>query len=227
MKMMSKISTAAAALALLSVPAAAQQGGNGGGGNGALVSYINSLPLETLDATELADLAFMREEEKVARDVYRVMYQTWGLQIFDNISQAEQGHMNLTLIILNRYGIADPVLSDATGDFSDPRLANIYTRLVTFGQQSELNAMLVGAIIEDFDIFDVEVMLGRTDNRDFRTVLQNLARGSRNHMRAFYRQLENRGYTFQGLRIPTPVLLAIVNSATETRAVDENGDVLP
>ena len=226
MKMMSKISTAAAALALLSVPAVAQQGGNGGG-NGALISYINSLPLETLDAQELADLAFMREEEKVARDVYRVLYQTWGLQIFDNIAQAEQGHMNLTRVILDRYGIADPVLSDATGDFSDPRLASIYTRLVLFGQQSEFNALLVGAIIEDFDIFDVEIMLGRTDNRDFRTVLQNLARGSRNHMRSFYRQLDSRGYTFQGLRVPTSVLLLIVNSPTETRAVDENGNILP
>lgn len=229
-----RITATFAGLALVASAAFAQPGGNGnggngngGGGSGGLGSYIASLPLETLDAQELADLTFMREEEKVARDVYRVLHQAWGTPVFANIAASEQEHMDLTLLIFNRYGLADPLVSDATGDFSNPLLASVYQRLITLGQLSPMHGMLVGALIEDFDIFDLRAALLRTDNRDFRTVLQNLRRGSRNHMRAFWGQLDAMGVTFQGLRLSPLDILRIVSTPVETRPVDENGVPLP
>ena len=35
-----------------------------------------------LNANEIADLQFMREEEKLAHDVYLALYQKWNLQAF-------------------------------------------------------------------------------------------------------------------------------------------------
>ncbi|MDD4887687.1 MAG: DUF2202 domain-containing protein, partial [Thiomonas sp.] len=42
-----------------------------------------------LTAEERADLLLMREEEKIARDVYLRLYEQWGIRPFDNIAGAE------------------------------------------------------------------------------------------------------------------------------------------
>ena len=43
---------------------------------------ITSLPEQTISEEERSGLIFMREEEKLARDVYSVLYDKWGMQIF-------------------------------------------------------------------------------------------------------------------------------------------------
>lgn len=230
-------SKAVFALAVLSTPLMGQAGGGpgggsgsggpGGGGNGGIIAYVNTLPLEAIDANEHEDLIFSRQEEKLARDVYLMLYQAWGIQSFNNIAQGEQAHMDLTLFMLDRYGIVDPLTSDAVGVYADPALTTLFRRLVTYGLQSPTRALVVGAIVEDLDLFDLDSALQRSDNRDLDTLWQNLARGSRNHMRAFYGSLENQGVYFTGIKLPTWYILQIVNSPSETGAVDENGDVLP
>ena len=235
MQRISKLSTIIATCALLSTPVLAQggngNGGNGGqggqGGNGVIMAYIDTLPLEQIDAVELADLDHMRQEEKLARDTYLMLYGSSGLNIFNNIAQAEQSHMDLTLAIYNRYGLIDPLLSDDIGVFPDPAFTTLFRRMVTFGRQSNLHALWIGAIIEDLDIYDLDGALARTDNRDIAVVWQNLARGSRNHMRAFYGQLQNLGVTYMGIWLPNWRILDIVNTPVENQPVDENGVVLP
>lgn len=237
MQRLSKFSTIIATCALLSTPVLAQggngngNGGNGGqggqGGNAVIMTYINTLSLEQIDAVELADLNHMRQEEKLARDTYLMLYGSTGLNIFNNIAQAEQSHMDLTLAIYNRYGLIDPLLSDDIGVFPDPAFTTLFRRMVTFGRQSNLHALWIGAIIEDLDIYDLDGALARTDNRDIAVVWQNLARGSRNHMRAFYGQLQNLGVTYMGIWLPNWRILDIVNTPVENQPVDENGVVLP
>jgi len=235
MQRISKLSTIIATCALLSTPVLAQggngNGGNGGqggqGGNGVIMAYIDTLPLEQIDAVELADLDHMRQEEKLARDTYLMLYGSSGLNIFNNIAQAEQSHMDLTLAIYNRYGLIDPLLSDDIGVFPDPAFTTLFRRMVTFGRQSNLHALWIGAIIEDLDIYDLDGALARTNNRDIAVVWQNLARGSRNHMRAFYGQLQNLGVTYMGIWLPNWRILDIVNTPVENQPVDENGVVLP
>lgn len=238
MQRLSKFSTIIATCALLSTPVLAQGGngnangnGNGGqggqGGNGVIMAYIDTLPLEQIDAAELADLNHMRQEEKLARDTYLMLYGSSGLNVFNNIAQAEQSHMDLTLAIYNRYGLIDPLLSDDIGVFPDPAFTTLFRRMVTFGRQSNLHALWIGAIIEDLDIYDLDGALARTNNRDIAVVWQNLARGSRNHMRAFYGQLQNLGATYMGIWLPNWRILDIVNTPVENQPVDENGVVLP
>ena len=121
-----------------------------------LQAQINSLPKEPLNPAELASLAFMREEEKLARDVYITLFNKWGVKIFTNISNSEQKHMDAILLLLNKYSITDPAGSNAVGVFTNSTLQNFYTQLVAQGNTSVLEAYKVGATIEDLDIFDLK-----------------------------------------------------------------------
>jgi hypothetical protein len=220
-----------AALALTGIPALAQggpggPGGQPGGQTGILERYIASLPLQTIDAAERADLVAMRQEEKVARDVYTFLGTVWGMQSFTNIAQSEQSHMDLVKLILDRYGIADPLPNENLGTYGDPFFYGLFEALVIFGLQSPLHALVVGELIEDFDIVDLQQALTRTDNRDLGTVWQNLYRGSRNHLRAFFDQLAVQNYTYLPIFLSPADYVAITTSDTEARPVDENGDPL-
>ena len=56
----------------------------------------------TLPATEVeaADLAFMREEEKLARDTYLTFFERWDLAVFSNIASSKQMHTDAILKLL-------------------------------------------------------------------------------------------------------------------------------
>lgn len=142
-----------------------------------------------ISATEREHLVFMREEEKLARDVYTVMYQKWASRIFVNISASEQTHMNAILTLLNRYGIEDPVGENGVGTFTDPELKTLYDELVARGNTSLEEALRVGVAIEELDIADLKDAMSVTDNGDILRVYGNLLRGSQNHLHAFNRAL--------------------------------------
>jgi hypothetical protein len=155
---------------------------------------ISALPQDELSEAEVADLLFLREEEKLARDVYRTLSTVHDLPVFANIAPAEQHHMDLIGVLVERYGLEDPVADDAAGSFTDPRLRALYTDLVTRGRTSLEDALRVGATIEDMDLADLARLEAAADNADVRLVTSNLARGSRNHLRAFTRVLDRNGF---------------------------------
>lgn len=181
-----------------------------------LQAQISSLPNEPLNSAESSSLSFMREEEKLARDVYITLYNKWGVNIFTNISNSEQTHMNAILMLLNKYSLTDPVGSDVVGVFSNVTLQNLYTQLVAQGNVSVLDAYKVGATIEDLDIFDLGNALLNNDNQDIKLVYDMLTKGSRNHMRSFYKNILNVGGTYTPQYITQAEFDAIINSAMET-----------
>jgi len=183
--------------------------------NLSVTSQIASLPKEELNADELISLQLMREEEKLARDVYTTLYTKWGINVFLNISSSEKQHMDAVLTLLNKYDLPDPVGSNAVGVFSDPKLQNLYTQLVTAGSTSALAALNVGATIEDLDIFDLEEALSKSDNQDLKYTYDLLTMGSRNHMRSFYGQITGLGSTYSAQFISPTELDAIVTSERE------------
>ena len=76
-------------IGFLTVSGALAQGGARGRGDcGGQAGSLNNLPFEEIDDTERADLLFMLEEAKLARDVYRALDDLWGLRVFRNISGA-------------------------------------------------------------------------------------------------------------------------------------------
>lgn len=183
-----------------------------------ITSQINNLPTEALNADETASLLFMREEEKLAHDVYITLYNKWGVNIFQNIAASELQHTNAVLTLLTKYDLADPVDDNVIGVFSNPILQDLYDQLVAQGNASQLEAFIVGATIEDLDIFDLNNWTTKIDNEDISYVYANLTKGSRNHMRSFYSQIISVGGTYTAQYLSQAELDAIINSPKETGA---------
>ncbi len=167
--------------------------------------YVQSLPKQPLSKEEIADLLHMREEEKLARDVYLTLSKFYPLSVFRNIARSEEQHMRMVGLLLRKYNLPDPVseTGDRVGIFKDRKLQELYNRLVAQGKRSLVDALKVGATIEDLDIKDLEEAISRTDNQDIKTVYQNLMKGSRNHIRAFVRFLRRYGSDYKPHYIST------------------------
>ena len=163
--------------------------------------------LSTLSEEEENDLRLMREEEKLARDVYLYAYDLYGTQIFSNISNAEQTHMDRILDILIKYDIKDPAVLER-GVFNNPTLQILYNDLTDKCDISLLDALTVGATIEDLDIYDLDHCISNTSNTDLLVVFESLNCGSRNHMRAFMGQIKGLGSDYT----PQFISLADFNS---------------
>ena len=144
----------------------------------------------SISMEDMEGLIFMREEEKLARDVYIFLFEMYGIKSFDNISRSEQVHMNVMLDLLEKYDIADPALEE-NGKFTNDDLQLLYDQLIEQGQESVTAALKVGAIIEDVDIRDLDLFIAATSQQDVIDGYEILNCGSRNHMRAFVRQLDN------------------------------------
>lgn len=178
--------------------------------------WMNYLPKESLSDIEIAGLIFMREEEKLAHDVYTKFYDVWNSQIFGNISNSEQTHAEAVLILIEKYNLIDPVGNSGEGIFQNTDLQNLYTDLVNDGLNSLEDALKVGAAIEEIDILDLQAQLESVvDNQDIAYVYENLLKGSRNHLRAFVKNMNTLGINYQPQYLSTADYNEIINGAIE------------
>ena len=172
--------------------------------------------IETSDIndSEIASLLKMKEEEKLARDVYSVLYQKWESIIFSNISTAENNHLNAIVLLLASYGTADTSIAEP-GIFANAEVQTLYNELVAKASVSIEEAYKTGALIEEMDINDLSVALNTTTNENVILVFENLLKGSRNHLRVFNRQLSALGLVYSPVFISQTDYDLIVNSSME------------
>jgi hypothetical protein len=191
-----------------------RRNGDGTNADGSAGQY--NLPRATtgeLSADESAALIYMREEEKLAHDVYVTLFAQWNLPTFQNISRSEQTHTDTVKALIDRYGLTDPA-SSQVGVFTNPDLQSLYNDLVARGSQSLAEALKVGAAIEEIDILDLEKHLAQTDKADIQQTFTNLERGSYNHLRAFVSTLNNQtGETYQPQYLSTEAYQTIINGS--------------
>lgn len=193
-----------ASLMFVSAEVSAAGGGNGSGGSST-----------GLDRDEASHLTFMREEEKLARDVYLTfanMYPEQG--VFANIATtSEQTHTDTMRDKLADFGLPDPNpetnnLPSSIGVFTGEEWAwyfsDKFLALTTAGASKELDALYAGAFIEELDMHDIaecpEVMvdagykdpcgLNYTDERSLKNAYSSLIDGSESHLRAYVGQIE-------------------------------------
>ena len=122
----------------------------------------------------------------MARDVYLTLYSHWSLIPFKHISKSEQVHMDAILNLLNRYELDDPAEGNEIGEFTNEYLQNLYDELIARGSESAVEALMVGALIEEVDIIDIQRMLDEDfESEDIEFVMTNLLRGSGHHLKAF------------------------------------------
>jgi hypothetical protein len=171
-----------------------------------------------LDHAEETHLIFMREEEKLARDVYLTFAQWYPAQpVFQNIGEgSEQTHTDTMRDKLEQYRIADPNpdandLPASIGVFTGEAYGGYFTEkfqaLTALGAQNELSALYVGALIEELDMHDIvrcpKVIvetdplieedgcgLNYTDEKPLINSYSALVDGSENHLRAYVGQIE-------------------------------------
>jgi hypothetical protein len=197
-----------------------RNGNDGGNGSGTTVLDI---PVSDLSIEESASLLFMREEEKLARDVYNVFATTWGQAPFSNIASSEQLHMDQIKLLLDRYGLTDPAL--APGQFTNPDLQALYNQLVPQGSLSIGDALKVGAAIEEIDILDLQTRFAQTDNADIELVYNNLMNGSFNHLKAFSSSLNQQtGETYQPQYLSADQYQIIITSTNGNGNQGGNGN---
>lgn len=169
-----------------------------------------------LSTIEVEDLMFMREEEKLARDVYAELYRHYKEQgvellIFAKIARSEQRHMDAMLKMLDKYELDDPAAETVPGEFENLVLGDLYANLVSGseenmpvlnepssgGKVSPLSGLYVGAWIEERDMIDILHAIDNTSMADIVGVYTNLLCGSREHLRAFVKLIGADGYTPQ------------------------------
>jgi hypothetical protein len=167
----------------------------------------------TTSATEADGIAFMAEEEKLARDVYLTLGDMWDAPIFTNIAGAEQTHMDAVLNLAATRSLEDPVGDNPVGVFNDPELQALYDDLITQGAESYEAALEVGALVEEVDIEDLITYLDGPVSPDVAAVYERLLSGSENHLRAFVGSLEAAGID----RAPS-----VLDQATYDRILSES-----
>jgi hypothetical protein len=178
----------------------------------------------SLTADEIAGLQFMREEEKLAHDVYVTFYQQYGLAIFNNIADSEATHMAAIKTLLDRYGIADPAAGNGVGVFENVELQALYNQLIAQGRQSLSAALKVGGAIEEIDILDLKERLGTTTHSDIQQVYTSLLNGSYNHLRAFANTLKTQtGEVYQPQYLDAATYQTIIAGANGRRGGNGGG----
>lgn len=165
----------------------------------------------TLTKEEIDGLMEMREEEKLAHDVYVTFYKMYKFKIFDNISKSETAHTSSVLYVINGFKLTDPTPAAAT-KFSNPLFTDLYAQLTKKGAVSLVEALKVGAFIEEYDIADLKRLIEETKNPTIAKVYGNLLRGSYFHLTAYTNALKFKGVIY------TPTIL----SAEEYKDILDN-----
>ena len=196
---------------------------NYGSGSMALIRLSNTDGLSCHEDTGSADaiakqsLAFMREEEKLARDVYLKFNRDYGQNIFSNIARSEQTHMDSVLNLMYVYNVEDSS-TGVEGTFNNQVLQSLYDALIEMGSTSLADAYLAAALVEETDILDLLTFEGNENMpADILATYDKLLCGSRNHLRSFapaYEQLTGNTYQVQIPELATQVA-EILSSANE------------
>lgn len=153
------------------------------------MSTVAAVPMADISSQGADDLRFAREEERMARDLYRLLADHYdGARPFANIVNAEQRHYDVIGTLLTRYGIADPSAGKSPGIYADPAIQNLFDDWKARGLTGWPEALQVGIALEKHDVADLEKLSsGNGLPSDVKTAYANLLGGSRNHLAAFTR----------------------------------------
>ncbi len=177
-----------------------------------MYGLVDDLPIEELSDIEMSTILTMREEEKMAQDLYTAFYQKWGIDIFRKVLKSENQHFDVIGRLLERYNLQDPTEGLSIGEFNNSDIADLYNRLLNTGLSSREDAVQVAMLIEDLDINDLNNAINDSDNNDLRKVYSNLKRASENHMRIFAGEMEDMGMSYNPQHISNDEYKSILNS---------------
>ena len=196
MRTLKLLATTLLVASLAATPLAALAGNGKGNGGRPDPAGVSAAVLVPLTEAEINTLLWMREEEKLARDVYIKMTEYYPANIFSNIAAAEQKHFDAIGRKLDQYGIPDVALTEM-GVFYDQDLQRMYDDFVKEGQVGYVEALWVGVAIEEADLVDLSVAIDETDSRPLKRTYSRLLIGSQHHLDSFIKLLEKEGIDYE------------------------------
>ncbi len=163
---------------------------------------VSLYPMSELNDDEKYTLAYMWNEEKLAKDIYLALNALYPTAQFENIAtRSETTHQANVEALLQKYDLnitnptdytehysAQELLAYGPGEYTLPEIKELYDALYTKGQQSQIDALQVGCMVEVTDINDLDQdieIAQETNATDIIAVYENLRSGSYNHYWAF------------------------------------------
>jgi len=140
-------------------------------------------------------LAYMYDEERLAKEVYLAIYAKQPVSQLSKIaSKAEVRHIDAVKDLAQRYGVATPY--QQAGQYATAHIQSLYNELYAKGIRSKKDALEVGCIVEVVDVNDLNNYINEAQRANAQDVVQTynfLRKGSYNHYWAFDRGLKQIG----------------------------------
>jgi len=181
----------------------------------ALATALDDLRVGELSEPESEAILYVREGEKLARDVLLVLDAQWDVKEFGRVAESEDTHTAAIKALIDRYELWDPMSVTSDGQYVSEELYDLYYKLVALGGPSPVDALKVGVMIEEISILDLREYQAETDDEDVLLVYENLLRGSRNHLRIFAALLRQRGEIYQRRYLSQTLFDEIVSTPPE------------
>jgi len=169
---------------------------------------INSIATSELTDAQKYTLAYMWNEEKLAKDIYLELNALSPSPTLYNIAtKAESAHQASVEALIKKYDLnilnlddysggysADALSAYQTAQYSLQEITTLYDTLYSMGAQSLQSALEVGCMVEVTDIDDLDRdILTAEGAPDLVLVFENLRSGSYSHYWSFNTALQSMG----------------------------------
>lgn len=181
-------------------------------------TIVLKFPYGKLNQAEQDSIIQMVHWEKLFEQVYNQFHQQWQHEVFKNIPQNEEKHRKALEALLTKYKL---MLANL-----DASLTKLQDNWISQGSTSWVAALTVSATMEDKYLFELQNALSNKaiDNFDIQFVYQNLAKGSRNHLRTLVSLLKEQQVEYQAHYLTSTKFQEIIRSPQERYAYEETGD---
>jgi hypothetical protein len=181
----------------------------------ALEAALDDLPMGQLSESEAEAIYYLREVEKLARDVFLVLDERWDVEGLRCVAEGEDTHTEAIKALIDRYRLWDPSSVTWDGYYNNEELLALYRQFKRQGERSLVDAIKVGVMVEEISILDLREYRAETDDEDLQMVYENLLRASRNHLRVFCALLQQQRETCENKYLSLTLFDQIVSTPPE------------
>ena len=153
-------------------------------------SEYGSYKLPELDEVETADLLYIVQEERLAYDMYSLLYLEYELAIFQKIAASEEKHVATLSELISKYELTNPNDGMDPGEYENEVLQSFYDEMLAQAMQSKAWAIQTGVTIEEVDIEDLLVFQARVDAKNLVQCYAHLEDASLKHLESFQDELK-------------------------------------
>lgn len=152
-----------------------------------------------LTDAEINSIMSLREEEKVAYDVYTFMFEKYESKVFKNIAENEKDHMDKIKELIIQFNLNDPLsgISDQKGVFNNKKMQALYDEMIMAGNYGLLDALRAAARFEETDIIDLRNDLSAASDQTVVNTYINLESSSQDHLRALVKVIKEEGISYK------------------------------